>query len=155
MEQWTHIGTCNNRAQRRQKNLHQVILCIVQKIPEYFYCVERGSFTAILSWLTGVSLLEGLALGRAECLLQIQRWNELMFHSCFIFIYEVMWLHRRKRSRNHPWEAFVLKINFIHDIIVHFLGGWGGGVGCGIKNKTTLKMPFLMCEQWCNESIGF
>jgi len=88
---------CVTTAQKEgQKFPHQVLLCIVWKILEYFYCWEKGHFTDILSWLIGVSLLGGLAPGRAECLLQIQRWNVLVFHSCFIFANDIMWLHRRK-----------------------------------------------------------
>lgn len=100
---------CNNRLERKQMSLsHQVIPCIVWKIPEYLYGIKKGYVAGILSWLTGVSLLGGLALGMAGCLLQIQRQNVLVFHSYFISVYDVLWLHGRKQSIAEDQTLFKL-----------------------------------------------
>lgn len=153
------MSMSNNRRERRQKTFsHQVILCTVWKILEYLYCMEKGHFTVVLSWLIGVSLLGGLALGRAGWLLQIQRWNALMFHFCIIFIYDIMWLHRRKQSRNHHWKPiFFFKLcPWCNNPL---LGGEKNPTKPQTKkSKNQTKYPktlFLMCEWWCNESVGF
>lgn len=142
------MSMCNNRRERRQKSFsHQVILCTVWKILEYLYCMKKGHFTVVLSWLIGVSLLGRLALGRAGCLLQIQRWNVLLFHFCIIFIYDIMWLHGRKQSKKHHWKP-ILFLNFVHDVITHFLEGKKPQPNSKPKNLK-IKQNTLKCFFWC------
>lgn len=114
---------------------------------QVFYCMKKGHIAGVLSWLTGVSQLGYLALCGAECPLQIHRWNVLMFHAYFIFIYDIMWLQRRKQ-RNHHWKTnFLLKLcPWCNNILLE---------GKKKKTKNYGKISFVICE-WCsNKTTGF